>query len=122
MVGEEGKRVRVWASLLVGVVLLASGCRQQTVIRTEPEGARVWVDQVRVEGTAPATYQSRCGFPGTARIKVAKEGYEPVRDWPMEKSYHADITLLWLIPGVIPYFFTARFEDELSIPMKKKGS
>lgn len=104
------------------VLLCLGGCRQNTTIRTEPQGARIWVDQVRLEGKTPATYSSKCGFPGTARIKVAKEGYEPVRDVPMEKSYHADASLLWLIPGLIPYFFTARFEEEVTIPMKKKES
>ncbi|MDF1664051.1 MAG: PEGA domain-containing protein [Planctomycetota bacterium] len=112
--------MRRFAPFFVVMVLLV-GCRQNTIIRSEPEGARVWVDQVRLAGNTPATYSSKSGFPGTARIKVAKEGYEPVRDVPMEKSYHADATLLWLIPGLIPYFFTARFEETVTIPMKKKS-
>lgn len=105
-------------TLLALLAALAIGCRQTTVIRTLPEGADVFVNSVRLEQKSPADFQSRAGFPDTARIKVDLEGYKPLRDVPLEKSYRADLSLLWLLPGIIPYFFTARFDDEVTLELE----
>lgn len=106
---------RVTASGLALALLV--GCQTSTVIKTRPAGGEVFVNLVRV-GKTPATWTARTGLPDTARVRVSLEGYQTVRDVPLEKRYHADLSLLWLIPGIIPYFFTARFDDELVIPLE----
>ena len=114
-------RNRNRAAALVVLAALVIGCRQTTTIRTVPEGADVFVNSVRLQDKSPAPFESRTGFPSTARIKVDLDGYKPLRDVPLEKSYRADLSLLWLIPGIIPYFFTARFDDEITLELEKEG-
>jgi hypothetical protein len=100
---------------LIAALLLA-GCTHVTTIRTEPQGALVYVNGVRL-GNAPLEWETRSGFPGSAFAKAEKEGFVPARI-PIEKSYRADASLLLLLPGILPYFFTARFEDEVVIRLE----
>jgi hypothetical protein len=109
----------VKSPMILLVALILSGCSQQTMIRTQPAGANVWVNLVRLEKESPATFETRSGFPDTARIKVDLEGYQTLRDIPVEKSYRADYSLLLLIPGIIPYFFSARFDHEITLTLKE---
>jgi hypothetical protein len=102
------------------IALGLSGCRHEMVLRSVPEGAEIWVNSVPL-GRAPAIFETRSGFPEEARIKVAMEGYEVIRDLPIEKRYRADISLLWLIPGLFPYLFTARYDDEFEIKLEKSA-
>jgi hypothetical protein len=97
--------------------LLLAGCTHVTTIRTEPQGALIYVNGVRL-GSSPVEWETRSGFPGSAFAKAEKEGFVPARDVPIEKSYRADLSLLLLLPGILPYFFTARFEDEVVIHLE----
>jgi hypothetical protein len=99
----------------------AMGCRHTVRIVTEPAGAEVWVNFVRV-GRSPVIWEARTGLPELARVKVALEGYEPQRDLALEKDYHADMSLLWLLPGGVPYLFTARFDEEMRVQLLPRGS
>jgi hypothetical protein len=131
MAGNTGLCVKITGPLLgfrfarscikLTVLLILSpifcACQQHTIIRTKPERADIWVNQVPV-GKSPASYEVLSGFPSTARLKVSLDGYETIRDIPMEKSYRSDISLLLLIPGIVPYFFSARFDPEIIIPLK----
>jgi len=109
---------RLLRALFLGLVL--GGCQHQTTIRTEPAGARVWVNLVPL-GKSPAQWEERSGFAGTVRLRVAAPGYRTLRDVPIKKRYRADLSLLWLVPGVFPYFFTARLDDELTIKLEKEN-
>ncbi len=98
-------------ALVAALALLSSsGCVQSSVITSDPEGAEVWV-QGEYLGMTPATYRSRSGLPQRFSIRLEKPGYEPVRAAGIEKLYMADISLLALLPGIVPYFFTARLEE-----------
>lgn len=99
------------------VLVLATGCLHNAVITTDPEGAEVWV-QGQFLGASPATYRSRSGVPDTVTVRVEKPGYEPIKAAQIDKVYRADLSLLLLIPAFVPYFFTARFEDNYVFKLK----
>jgi hypothetical protein len=95
---------------LLSFVIFAAGCATSTSINTTPPGTRVSMDD-RYLGISPAVYQSRSGFPETHWVKLEAAGYRP-QTVPIKKSYRADESLVLLLFGILPYFFSARFEDQ----------
>ena len=108
----RGRTRGVALALLVSFVI---GCSHTTRITTEPEGARVYVNGVS-PGQAPTMYQSRSGIPATYHVKITMPGYENIETM-ISSSYRADLSLLLLIPGIVPYFFSARLEDSYTFPL-----
>ena len=105
-------------SIVVTLILL-SACSFSTRINTEPEGADITVNGIYV-GKTPTVYKYRSGTPATTYVEIKKKGYEDIRNGTIEKAYRADIQLLWLIPGLIPYFVgTARYEDDYVFHLQK---
>ena len=112
---NSGKLLRWSLVVVAGVLLAAAGtaCQQTTRLITEPEGAEVWVNNINM-GESPALYQTRSGTPATYYVRVRKEGYEEVKNATIESSYRADVSLLLLLAAIVPYFFSARLEDQYS--------
>lgn len=111
--------VKFVAAILAGA-MIAAGCSQTVRITTEPEGADVYVNNIYV-GQTPTNWRTRSGVPDTAYVKIEKPGYETVNNATIEKSYRADVQLLWLIAAIIPYFVvTARYEDDYIFHLKKR--
>lgn len=98
-------------------VVLTPACAQSSRIITEPEGAEVEIDNIYV-GQSPVTWTSRSGLPDQAYIKITKDGYEPIKNGILKKTYRADLSLLLLIAAFVPYFFSARFEDDYRFSLK----
>lgn len=96
--------------LVTAAAVLASGCLHTTRIVTEPEGANVTVSG-QFLGPSPVLYQDRSGAPKSYFLKIEKPGYKTV-ETTVDSVYKADIKLLFLIPGIFPYFFTAELEDQ----------
>lgn len=68
------KARRAWPLLLAGLVLCLSGCVQRRMmIRSDPPGATVYVDDFEI-GQTPIAH----GFTyyGTRKIRLVKDGYE----------------------------------------------
>ena len=113
-----GTTRNVWSGFTVTRVvalgcLLSFGltaCSHVTLITTNPEGASIRVNNTYL-GKSPVRYYSRSGTPETHFVEIELDGYEPQAGAAIEKSYRADESLLLLLPGIIPYFFSARFED-----------
>jgi hypothetical protein len=105
--------------LAVSITLLPA-CSQTSRIISDPEGAEVEINNIYI-GTTPCNYISRSGLPDQAYIKLSKEGYEPVKNGIIKKEYRADISLLLLICVFVPYFFSARFEDDYLFALKPKA-
>jgi hypothetical protein len=79
-------------------------------ISTAPEGAKISINGAPL-GNSPIFYSSRSGVPQNYFLTIEKSGYQKV-DTTIESAYRADTSLLLLIPGLIPYVFSARLEDE----------
>lgn len=103
----------ILSALLASIVCVS--CSHTTRFVTDPEGARIYVNGVS-PGTAPAFFESRSGIPTTYYIKVSMPGYESI-ETPVSSSYRADLSLLLLLPGIFPYFFSARLEDTYTFPL-----
>lgn len=116
---NTGSPKRAGALLLVALILL-SGCAQTVRINTEPEGADVYVNNIFV-GQSPTQYRTTTGTPDTAYIRVEKPGYKEVRNATIDRQYRADIQLLWLLPGIFPYFVAgASYDDDYIFYLKKR--
>jgi len=97
---------------------LCLGCSYNVNIISEPEGAKCYVQGMYI-GTTPTIYRARSGTPQTIMLKLTKPGYKDVNT-VLDSRYKADITLLWLLPGLIPYFVgTATYEDHYKFEMEK---
>lgn len=103
----------------IALALLASlavtSCSHTTRFVTEPEGARVYVNGVS-KGKAPTFFESRSGLSTTYHVKIVMPGYETI-ETPITSNYRADLSLLLLLPGIVPYFFSARLEDSYNFPL-----
>jgi len=68
---------RRWGLLgvVLGVLLLASGCAHKTIIHTVPEGAQVIVDGEPM-GAAPVVVERASGTGGKMRVQVQHELFE----------------------------------------------
>ena len=103
--------------LTVIALILASGCAHSVRINTEPEGADVSVNGVYL-GKSPVIHNERSGFPKSYFVKIEKDGFKKM-DTALVSTYKADITLLLLIPGIVPYFFTADLEDTYNFHLQR---
>lgn len=115
------KEIRTTIALLLIVLFHIEGCVQMSKISTVPEGAQISINGAPL-GKSPIFYSSRSGVPKNYFLTIEKEGYQQV-DTKLESVYRADATLLFLLPGLIPYVFTARLEDEYTFslqPEKRK--
>ncbi len=112
----HGTLARTFAVVLAAAVL-GTGCLHTARIVTEPEGANVTING-QFKGPSPILFQDRSGTPRTYYVKIEKPGYKTL-DLTIESVYKADIKLLLLIPGIIPYFFTAELEDSYPFTLQQ---
>lgn len=103
--------------LALGLILLA-GCRHVTTIRTDPPGARVFLDGKPI-GESPIRYSYWSGTPKTFLLKIEKFAHEPLLAH-IDSGWRADHTLWLLMPGILPFFFTARLEDSYHYRLKAR--
>ena len=112
---EMVKRV---ISFVVIVAILITGCAHTALITTTPPGAKVTIDGNNL-GVSPVSFNDTSGFPKVFFIKVNKRGYKEI-NVPIKQAYKGDVTLLWLIPGIFPYFLTATLNDAYNFNLEKK--
>jgi len=103
--------------LLTCISVLMVGCATATRITTTPPGARVSIDD-RYLGESPVIYHDRSGVAETHWISLELNGYK-TQTVPIEKTYRADESLITLLFFIIPYFFTARFEEQESYVLER---
>ncbi len=108
--GKSSSWIKVLLTGMVFAVALGA-CSHTAQITTEPEGADIWVNGIYI-GQTPTHYESRSGTPATYYVRIEKEGYKPIKAATIESSYRADISLALLILAIVPYFFSARLEDQ----------
>ena len=56
-------------------IALSTGCASTTVIRSDPEGATLYIDGSKV-GKTPYTYSDTKTISSTTRLQLKKDGYE----------------------------------------------
>ena len=108
------KGIGLFAILALTIV----GCSHTTLITTTPSKAKVTINS-NYMGVSPVSFQDTSGFPKTFFIKVNKPGYKEI-NVPIKQAYKGDITLLWLIPGIFPYFLTATLNDAYNFNLEKR--
>ena len=81
-----------------------------THIKTEPVGADITING-QYQGASPVRFHDRSGIPKMYYFKISKRGYREI-ETSIEQVYKADLSLLLLVVGIFPYFFSATLEDE----------
>ena len=104
-------RSRILVCFMAGSFLFSS-CASTTRINTEPEGAKVKINGIFIGETPNCVYRYRAGLPDTYLIEIEKPGYKRVANATIERSLRADASLFLLILAIVPYFFSARLEDQ----------
>lgn len=67
---------RLLLVLLAGL-LFGAGCTHDVTIKSKPPGARIFVDGVD-QGETPVVLEESAGFFEEKRVRVEKEGYQPI--------------------------------------------
>jgi hypothetical protein len=84
------------------LVTLCLGCATATRFHTEPEGATVVINGLRI-GETPLTYENEAGLPRRYHLQIHKEGYAPL-------DFYLDTRLSWLwgylgVVTIVPFFW-----------------
>ena len=115
---KKFKMVKQGMSFIVIIALIIAGCTHTALITTTPSGAKVTIDSNDL-GVSPVSFNDTSGFPKVFFVKINKRGYKEI-NVPIKQAYKGDVTLLWLIPGVFPYFLTATLNDAYNFNLEKK--
>lgn len=111
---------RSLALCLAGSFLLPAGCKHHSQIEIQAPGAAIEAldTAIQIQGN---TVEARSGFPESHPIRVSAPGYQ-TREVILQKAYRADLSLVLILFGVIPYFFTARLEDRYIVQLQPLGA
>ncbi len=75
MVAKQVYSVRTRMLALIMIAVFVSACSSSTVIRSRPDGATVYMDNVQ-QGTTPLTYSDTAIAGTTKAIRLKKDGYK----------------------------------------------
>ena len=112
------KTLKKLIGIAVTIILVTAGCSHISLITTNPPGANVSIDGNNL-GVSPVSFSDTSGIPKTFFVKINKPGYKEI-NVPIKQAYKGDITLFWLLPGIIPYFFTATLNDSYGFNLERK--
>jgi hypothetical protein len=113
------QRLAVLSMVFLLLSSVTIGCAHNVKITSKPEGADCHVKDMYI-GKTPVIYRAHSGPAGSLQIKLKKEGYKPLT-FKARSHYKADLSLLWLIPGIVPYFVgTAEYKDQYTFKLRKK--
>ena len=124
-------RLRITAMFLV-VLLLFSSCGSTTLIRSNPSGARVYLDQQAV-GQTPYPMRDTKIVGTCTNVRLEKQGYEKLETM-ICRDEEADVGAI--IGGIfllVPFLWTMKYqpvhnydlvplEDEVKPPVPKKST
>jgi len=102
--------MRKTALLLASAVLITS-CASKTLIKSSPEGAKVYIENAYV-GVTPYTYSDTKIVGSTTYIRLEKDGYEPLST-TFSRNEKADVGAI--IGGVFvlfPFLWTMKYNPE----------
>jgi hypothetical protein len=105
-------------------IFLFMGCASTTNIKSRPEGAEVFVDNVRI-GVTPARYSDTAIAGSTKALRLKKEGYKPFETVIRKSEFQVGpciggVLVLFPFIWVLGYPETYEFElEKLPEPEKK---
>ena len=109
-------------AVVMAVILVAgmtAGCAHNVKINSSPPGAACHVKDMYI-GKTPAIYRAHSGVPSSIDVKLSMDGYKTINT-KIRSHYNADLSLLWLIPGIVPYFVgTAEYNNQYTYKLRKK--
>ena len=121
MVHGYGMRARLTTGALAALLLAGSvfqnGCVTTTTFSVDPPAADIWVNGQYIGKGGDAKWRTRSGLPDEAEVRIACDGYEPVKA-TIEKQYVGK-TWPFLLIVIFPYFiFGAAYEDSYDFRMR----
>jgi len=114
--GKEGY-MRKFVSVVLVLSLALGGCASTTTFKSNPIGADVYVDNMRI-GKTPCEY-SDAAIMGTSKpVKLSLEGFKPV-----DTVIRKEKAQIWPIIGtflfVVPVFWMLGYQDEYRFDLEK---
>lgn len=105
--------------LICFVVLnfFAVGCASKTVIKSRPDGAEVYIDNIR-KGVTPLQYSDTAIAGSTKRLVLKKEGYKNF-DTVMRKSEFQAGPCLGGVLVLFPFVWILGYPDEYEFELEK---
>lgn len=67
-------------AMMLALSFLSMGCASRTIIKTQPEGARVFIDDIE-RGTTPYAHRDKRLLDSTRRVRLQKDGYKTVETY-----------------------------------------
>lgn len=96
-------------SLLLAVSFLLSGCASTTMIHSNPDGAKVYLNEELV-GSTPYLHSDTRIVGSTIRVRLEKEGYESLHS---SFSRNEEVDAGAIIGGIfigIPFLWTMKYK------------
>lgn len=62
---------------VLALSFLITGCASRTIIKSRPEGAKVYIDDIE-RGMTPYAHRDRKFLGSTRQVRLQKDGYKPV--------------------------------------------
>ena len=115
------KSTRLIRAVATGVAasILCTSCLMTSRITTNPPGAKIYINETYIGDTeGPRLYRYRAGLPETYYVRIEKPGYKDVKGLTIERAYRADVSLALLVLAIVPYFFSARLEDQYTFDLE----
>lgn len=108
-------------SLLLAVSVLLSGCASTTMIRSNPDGAKVYLNE-ELAGTTPYLHSDTRIVGSTTRVRLEKEGYEALHS---SFSRNEEVDAGAIIGGIFflfPFLWTMKYKPAHTyelVPLKE---
>jgi hypothetical protein len=108
-------KIRVLA--LIMVIAFVSGCSSSTVIRSRPDGASVYIDNIQ-QGTTPLQYSDTAIAGTTKPIRLKKEGYKPL-DTVIRKDKFQAGPCIGGVLVLFPFIWVLGYQDVYEFELEK---
>lgn len=108
--------------LLVGFLVVFSGCVSTTRIYSKPAGAKLVIDDEKVLGRTPVEYKESVWIWTKHEIDVTLDGYEPATLTLKNRGMNsAGFAACACTLGVLlPFMFLSRYEPQYVLELKPK--
>jgi hypothetical protein len=93
------------------------GCASQTLIKSRPEGAEVYIDNIR-KGTTPLVYSDTAVLGTTKPIQLKKEGYRTL-DTVIRKDQFKAGPCIGGVLVLVPFLWVLGYPDQYEFDLEK---